>query len=163
MSATDFAPPASRRTITVVTNYEAAEQAVDFLSDRDFPVEHVRIVGTGLRYVEQVSRRVTTGNAALLGAGSGALLGLFWGLLFGLFFTVDSGSFFGVLGYSLAIGVIFGAIWGAIAHSATGGQRDFASTADTRADRYEVQVDADFADRAEKILNRMPRAGLTAA
>jgi hypothetical protein len=161
MSATDFAPPASRRTITIVTNYEAAEQAVDFLSDRDFPVEHVRIVGTGLRYVEQVSRRVTTGNAALLGAGSGALLGLFWGLLFGLFFTVDSGSFFGVLGYSLAIGIIFGALCGAIAHSATGGRRDFSSTADTRADRYEVQVDAGFADRAEKILDRMPRPSLT--
>src|SRR3954452_10547220 len=86
MSATASAPPASRRTITTVTSYEAAERAVDFLSDHDFPVEHVTIVGTGLRYVEQVSRRLTTGNAALLGAGSCALLRLLWGLLFGLFF-----------------------------------------------------------------------------
>jgi hypothetical protein len=61
-----------------------------------------------------------------------------------------------VLGYSLVIGVIFGAAWGAIAHTASGGWRDFASTADTRADRYEVQVDAGFADRAETILVRMP-------
>jgi hypothetical protein len=156
MSATASAAPASRRTITTVTSYEAAEQAVDFLSDQQFPVAHVTIVGSGLRYVEQVSRRVTTGNAALRGAGSGALLGLFWGLLFGVFFTVDSGSFFGVLGYSLVIGVVFGAAWGAIAHAATDGRRDFASVADTRADRYEVQVDADFADRAEQVLARMP-------
>jgi hypothetical protein len=156
MSSIASAPLADRRTITTVTSYEAAERAVDFLSDEHFPVEHVTIVGTGLRYVEQVSRRLTTGNAALIGAGSGALLGLFWGLLFGLFFTVDSGSFFGVLGYSLVIGMTFGALCGAIAHSATGGRRDFASNTDTRADRYEVLVDAGFADQAERILSHMP-------
>jgi hypothetical protein len=156
MSSIASTPLADRRTITTVTSYEAAERAVDFLSDEHFPVEHVTIVGTGLRYVEQVSRRLATGNAALIGAGSGALLGLFWGLLFGLFFTVDSGSFFGVLGYSLIIGMTFGALCGAIAHSATGGRRDFASSTDTRADRYEVQVDAGFADQAERILSHMP-------
>ena len=156
MSSIASAPLADRRTITTVTSYEAAERAVDFLSDEHFPVEHVTIVGTGLRSVEQVSRRLATGNAALIGAGSGALLGLFWGLLFGLFFTVDSGSFFGVLGYSLIIGMTFGALCGAIAHSATGGRRDFASSTDTRAERYEVQVDAGFADQAEGILSHMP-------
>jgi hypothetical protein len=146
----------SRRTITSVPTYQAAERAVDFLSDQGFPVEHVTIVGTGLRYIEQVSGRVTTGRATLTGTGMGAWLGLFWGLLFGLFFTVDSGSYWGVLAYSLLIGVIFGALWGAISHIMTGGKRDFASTADTRADRYEIQVDDGFADRAEKILARMP-------
>jgi len=156
MTASASAPPASRRTITTVTSYEAAERAVDFLSDQQFPVAHVTIVGIGLRYVERVSRRVTTGDAAMRGAGSGALLGLFWGLLFGLFFTVDSGGFFGVLAYSLAIGVVFGAAWGAIAQAATDGRRDFASVVDTRADRYEVQVDADFADQAKQLLARMP-------
>jgi len=156
MSATATAPPASRRTIATVTSYSAAERTVDFLSDQHFPVDHVTIIGTGLRYVERVSRRVTTANATLSGAGQGALLGLFWGLLFGLFFTVDSGSFLGVLAYGLALGVIFGALWGLIGHSATGGTRDFASVADTRADRYEVQVDDEFADRAETVLAGMP-------
>jgi hypothetical protein len=146
----------SRRTITTVASYPAAERAVDWLSDQGFPVEHVAIVGTGLRYVEQVSRRMTTGRAALVGCGQGALLGLFWGLLFGIFFTVDSGSFLGVLAYSLAIGIIFGAIWGAVAHSMTGGRRDFESVSDTRADRYEVQADDGFADQAERLLARMP-------
>jgi hypothetical protein len=146
----------SRRTVTTVPSYQAAERAVDFLSDQHFPVEHVTIVGTGLRYFEQVSRRVTTGRATLVGAGQGAWLGLFWGLLFGAFFTVDSGSFWGVIAYSLAVGVIFGALWGALAHAMTGGRRDFASVADTRADRYEVQVDEAFADQAEGLLARMP-------
>jgi hypothetical protein len=154
MTATSITPTA-RRTVTSVSTYEAAERAVDFLSDEKFPVEHVTIVGTGLRYIEQVSRRVTTANATLMGAGSGALLGIFWGLFFGLFFTVDSGSFWGVVAYGVVLGVIFGALWGLIAHTSSGGRRDFASTADTRADRYEVQVDEGFADQAEKLLARM--------
>src|SRR3954453_15701476 len=134
MSVTASAPPASRRTITTVTSYEAAEQAVDFLSDQQFPVAHVTIVGSGLRYVEQVSRRVTTGNGALRGAGSGGVLGLLWGLAVGVFFTGSSGSFFGVLGYSLVIGVVFGAAWGAIAQGASGGRRAFNSVAEPPAD-----------------------------
>jgi hypothetical protein len=147
---------ASRRTIATVESYEAAERAVDWLSDESFPVEHVTIVGSGLRYIEQVSNRVTNGRATLTGAGQGALLGLFWGLLFGLFFTVDSGGFFGVLAYGLVLGVVFGALWGLFAHMATGGRRDFASVRQTRAERYEVQVDESFADAAERLLARMP-------
>jgi hypothetical protein len=148
------APNATRRTVASVTSYEEAERAVDTLSDRGFPVEHVAIVGTGLRYVEQVSGRVTTGRAAVVGLGYGAMLGLFWGLLFGLFFTVDSGSFFGVLAYSLLVGVVFGAIFGAVSHYAAGGRRDFASVSQTRADRYEVQVDEAFSDQAMGLLAR---------
>jgi hypothetical protein len=148
----------TRRTITTVSSYEAAERAVDHLSDEGFPVEHLTIVGTGLRYVEQVSGRLTNGRATALGTGYGALLGLFWGLLFGLFFTVDSGSFFGVLAYSLIVGVVFGAVAGLLGHLVSGGRRDFTSTSTTRADRYEVQVDEDFADSAEKLLaNISPR------
>ena len=153
---TKTATGSSRRTITTVGTYEAAERAVDWLSDEDFPVEHVTIVGSGLRYIEQVSNRVTNGRATLVGAGEGALLGVFWGLLFGLFFTVDSGSFFGVLAYSVLIGLVLGGLWGLFGHLATSGRRDFASTAQTRADRYEVQVDDSFADAAERLLARMP-------
>jgi hypothetical protein len=146
----------ARRTVRSVSTYEAAERAVDWLADQGFAVEHVSIVGTGLRYVEQIRERVTTRRAALTGAGQGALLGLFWGLLFGLFFTLDTGGFFGLLGYSLLVGIVFGALAGAIGHEATGGRRDFASTAETRAERYEVQVADGFADEAERLLARMP-------
>jgi Heat induced stress protein YflT domain len=40
-----------------------------------FAVEHVAIVGKGLRSVEQVSSRMSGGRAALIGAGYGALIG----------------------------------------------------------------------------------------
>jgi hypothetical protein len=96
-------------------------------------------VGTGLCYVEQVAGRVTTGRAALTGAGQGALIGLLFALLFGLFFTGP--AFLGLLLYAVIAGAIFGPVFGALAHSAMGGSRDFASVARTEAERYEVQVD----------------------
>jgi hypothetical protein len=148
----------SRRTVKTADSYEEAERAVDFLSDQGFAVEHVTIVGTGLRYVEQVKKRMTTWGATLAGAGYGALLGLFWGSLFGIFFTVDSGSFLGVLVYSLIVGLVFGALFGAIDHAASRGRRDFASVSDTRADRYEVQVDDSYVDAAQRMLARMAAA-----
>jgi hypothetical protein len=152
--APDVAP--MRRTVTSATSYDAAERAVDFLSDQGFPVEHVSIVGTGLRYVENVAGRVTTGRAALLGIGQGAMLGLFWGLLFSLFFTTTAGSFLGVLAFGVAVGVVVGGVFGAVSHYAMNGRRDFDSVAATRADRYEVQVDDAFAGEAERLLGRMP-------
>jgi hypothetical protein len=155
-------PDTARRTIETESSYEGAERAVDWLSDQQFPVEHVSIIGTGLRYVEQVSGRVTTANAALRGAGQGAMLGLLFGLFFGLFFTGT--AFFGVLVYGLIAGTFWGALWWAIVHYAQGGRRDFGSTSQTRADRYEVQVDDDLADEALRVLGQMPgRNGRTSA
>ena len=36
--------PPTRRTVSSVRRYEDAEHAVDYLSDHDFPVDHVSIV-----------------------------------------------------------------------------------------------------------------------
>ena len=146
----------TRQSVHSSTSYKDAEHAVDWLSDHEFPVERVSIVGTGLRYVEQVSGRMTTGRATLLGTGYGALIGLVWGLVFALLFTFDSGSFWGLLGFSVILGAVFGALTGAIGHSASGGERDFSSSSDTRADHYEVQVDDGYAAEAQRVLATMP-------
>jgi hypothetical protein len=146
----------TRRAVTSVNRYEDAEHAVDWLSDHDFPVDHVSIVGTGLRYVEQVSGRMTTGKAALFGIGYGALLGLVWGLLFGALFTTDDASFWGLMAFSILVGVIFGGLVGAISQAWTDGDRDFSSTSATRADRYEVQVEDGYAAEAQRLLATMP-------
>jgi hypothetical protein len=138
------------------TTYRDAEHAVDWLSDHEFPVERVSIVGTGLRYVERVSGRMTTGRATLLGTGYGALVGLLWGLLFAALFTFDSGSFWTLLGFSILVGGLGGAIIGALSHSSRGGERDFSSEAQTRADHYEVQVEDGYAAEAQRVLSTMP-------
>jgi hypothetical protein len=145
----------ARRTVATKSNYPDAERAVDSLSDRGFPVERVSIVGTGLRSVEQVSGRLTTARAAALGAGQGAMIGLLFGLLFGLFFT-NAADFFGVVLYGLAAGVVWGALFGGIAQYARRGRRNFSSVAETRADRYEVQVDDSVAGEAERLLEPTP-------
>jgi hypothetical protein len=152
------APDTTRRTVATVTSYPEAERTVDWLSDQGFPVDRVSIVGTGLRYVEHVSGRLTTGRAALVGAGEGAWIGLFVGLLFSLFFDLSTGGFFGVVLYGIVAGAFFGSLWGATFQWMRRGRRDFASVAHTRADSYEVQVDAAAADEAAQLIARMPRA-----
>ena len=56
-------------------DYAAAQKAVDFLSDNEFPVENCMIVGTDLKQVERITGRLTTGKVALGGlcpaSGSG--------------------------------------------------------------------------------------------
>ena len=147
-------PSRPGRTIATYSSYREAERAVDWLSDQGFAVQHAAIVGTGLRTVEQVAGRMTTGRAAMTGAGQGALIGLLFALLFGLFFTGP--GFLGLLVYALAAGAIFGAILGALAHSALGGRRDFASSRTMEAERYEVQVHETVAEEAQRLIDAMP-------
>lgn len=156
MAATPPAPTAPRRAVATYSSYRDAERAVDWLSDQGFAVERVAIVGTGLRSVEQIAGRMTTGRAALTGAGQGVLIGLLFALLFGIFFTGP--DFIGLLVYAIVAGAIFGAVLGALAHSAMGGRRDFASVVRTEAERYEVMVDHEVADEAQQLLDRMPAA-----
>jgi hypothetical protein len=154
MEASGTPGASARTTVATYTSYSDAERAVDFLSDQGFPVERAAIVGTGLRTVEQIAGRLTTGRAALLGAGQGAAVGLLFGLLFGLFF--EGPAFFGVILYGLVAGAIFGAIFGAVSQAMQGGRRDFASVQSMQADRYELQVDQDVSARAKQLLAELP-------
>ncbi len=145
--------PASKTTVATYGTYPEAERAVDFLSDRGFPVEKAAIVGTGLKTVEQIAGRLTTGRAAIAGAMQGAMLGLFFGLLFSLFF--EGPDFLGVILYGLVAGTIFGTVFGAIGQAMTGGRRDFASRKGMQAERYEVQVEHDVSARAKQLLGEL--------
>jgi uncharacterized membrane protein len=143
-------------TVATYRSYAEAERAVDFLSDKGFPVERVAIVGAGLKTVERVTGRVTTGRAALEGAAQGALIGLLFGLLFGLFF--DGPAFFGVVLYGLVAGAVFGAVLAAFYQAAQGGIRDFGSVSGIEAASYEVQVEQEVADRAKELLGELARS-----
>ena len=139
-------------TVAKYAEYPAAQQAIDYLSDQGFPVEHTAIVGTDLRLVENVLGRLTVGRAALAGVAGGAWFGLFIGLLFGIF---SSRNWFAVVATGLVVGAIWGGIFGAVAHAGTRGRRDFTSRSSLQAGEYAVTVTPDKADAARQLVVRL--------
>ena len=138
----------------VYEKYEQAQKAVDFLSDRAFPVENCMIVGTDLKQVERVTGRLTTGRVAVAGVASGAWLGLLIGLLVGIF--AQEGNYLATVLGGVALGVVFGVVWGLIGYWATRGQRDFSSVTKVVATRYEVLVEHKLLARGQELLTKMP-------
>jgi hypothetical protein len=136
-------------TLREFDTYDEAQQLVDRLSDAGFPVEQVRIVGSGLRSVEQVTGRLTKGRSAAGGAFTGAWFGLLIGLLFAVFVVGPFGL--GVMLSSVIFGALWGAVFGFVAHWATRGRRDFSSVRGLEAERYEVQVDAGHEEEAARV------------
>lgn len=142
-TASDYRP------LVELNSYTEAQSLVDYLSDHGFPVGQVRIIGTGLHSVEQVTKRVTNGSAALRGAGGGAWFGLLMGLLLGLF--LPGVAWLAVVLTAVVLGALWGALFGFLAHWSTRGTRDFASVKGLEASRYEVQVTAAELAHARKI------------
>lgn len=132
--------------------YAEAQRAVDYLADNQFPVQNVTIVGVDLMQVERVLYRLTWGKVVGGGVVSGAWLGLFLGLLLSLFTT---GTALGTLAVGLVGGIVFGVISTSIPYAATRGQRDFASTMQLVAGRYDVLCDPREAEHARDMLARL--------
>lgn len=147
-------PLTTRPNVTVATyeTYAEAQRAVDYLSDNGFPVQHTAIIGTDLRLVETVTGRLTIARAAVAGLASGAWFGLFFGLILGIF---TNANWLGVIIATVLIGAAWGAIFGATAHAATRGQRDFTSKSTLQARQYAVTADAEQADQARHMLVQM--------
>ena len=71
--------------------YAEAQAAVDSLSDKEFPVEKLSIVGVDLMQVEKITGRLTWGKVLGTGALSGLWMGLFIGLILSVFTEPGSG------------------------------------------------------------------------
>lgn len=142
-----------RRSVATFNRYPDAQRAVDFLSDERFPVQHVSIVGEGLRIVEDVTGRKGYIQAASGGAASGAIVGALIGLTFGLIMPFVSAVSLGL--YWLVLGAIAGALVGLVSHALTRGRRDFASTGRVEASSYHIAVDESVADQARSLLDRL--------
>ena len=141
------------QSLAVYDDYADAQRAVDFLSDREFPVENCMIVGTDLKRVERITGRLTTGRVAAGGALSGLWFGLFIGLIFALF---TNSNVVAVVASSVLFGAVFGLVWAVIGHALTRGQRDFSSTTAVVATRYEVLVEHKVAAQARELLAELP-------
>ncbi len=142
------------KSLGVYDDYQQAQRVVDYLSDNDFAVRNLAIVGTDLRSIERVTGRLTRKTVALAGALSGFWVGLFVGIAFALF----SGQ--GQVGFLFTtpiLGAAFGLAWGQVGFSAIsrGGSRDFSSVSQVVATRYEVLVEHKLADPARELLAGM--------
>ena len=136
----------------VYEKYEQAQQAVDFLSDHQFPVQNCLIVGTDLKQVERVTGRLTNGKVAAGGLLSGVWIGLFVGLIVSLFGTGDTIE---IILSTVLFGAIFGLVWAMAGYLATRGRRDFTSVTQVVATRYEVLVEHKYAAQGRELLATM--------
>jgi hypothetical protein len=132
--------------------YAEAQRAVDHLADSDFPVRDVTIVGVDLMLVERVIGRLTWGRVLASGAASGAWLGLFFGLLLSLFSPTAS---YAPIIVGLVGGAIFAMIFAAVGYRASHGRRDFTSSSQMVAGRYDVLCQPRNAEKARELLAKL--------
>lgn len=137
-------------TVASYNTYLEAQRAVDHLSDRQFPVQHVTIVGTDLKMVERVTGRLSYPRVALSGFLSGVWFGIFIGLLFML--TSDS---LGILLVAMFVGGGFGLLFGVVSYAITGGKRDFTSQSQIVASQYAVLCAVEKAHEARNLLREV--------
>ena len=109
-------------------------------------------MGVDLMLVERVTGRLTW--AKVLGGGvlSGAWLGVFIGLVLGLF---NGGNGSNPFLFAIPAGIIFGLITSAIPYAMSRGTRDFSSTMQLVAGRYDVLCDPQNAEQARDMLSRL--------
>lgn len=145
------------RSLGVYDDYPQAQRVVDYLSDQDFAVSNLAIVGTDLKSVERVTGRVTRGKVAAAGLLSGFWMGLFVGIAFALFSTQNRAGF---LITTPLLGAAFGLVYGQLGFTAVtrGGTRDFSSISQVVATRYEVLVEHRLAEDARTLIAGMPPA-----
>lgn len=141
------------QSLAVYDTYEQAQRTVDFLSDREFPVQNCMIVGTDLKKIERITGRVTTGKVALGGLLSGLWFGVFVGLVFSIFTRNETGP---VLAQTAIFGALFGVIWALVGYAFTRGARDFSSVTAVVATKYEVLVEHRHAVQARELLAELP-------
>lgn len=140
------------QSLGVYDDYAAAQRAVDFLADNDFPVQNCMIVGTELKQIERITGRLTTGKVALGGALSGLWLGVFVGLIFSLF---TKGETLLVILETALFGLVFGLVWALVGYAMTRGKRDFSSVSQVIATKYEVLVEHKHLYAGQELLAKL--------
>src|SRR5690625_2711460 len=138
--------------------YEQAQRAVDYLSDQEFPVEHLAIVGTDLRKVERVTGRLTWAKVAGSSVVTGLWLGLFVGLVRALF-AGPAGGVLGTIVLTAVWGAIFMLILGLVRYALTGRNRGFTSQSAIIAAQYDVLCQHQHAEDARNHLAQFDLQG----
>lgn len=134
--------------------YSEAQRAVDHLADNDFPVTDVTIVGVDLMLVERVIGRLSWAKVLGTGAVSGAWFGLLVGLLLSMF-NESRGIAVAPMLMGLGTGVFFGLVFAATSYAVSKRTRDFASSSQLVAGRYDVLCLPRTAEQGRDLLARL--------
>jgi hypothetical protein len=149
----ETAPPPDGRPLLTVTSYDDAVAAVDALADAHFPVQHVAIVGRGVRTVEAVTGPFGPARAVASAAFAGGLMGVFFGLLFDWWGALTPEVGWGELAlYGLVYGALAGFVVSLLFQRA-GLRRDFSSVRTLDADHYDVTLTGGERADAMRILH----------
>lgn len=130
--------------------YPEAQQAVDRLTRATLDVSKISIVGSDLKTVERVTGRLSYPKVAGAGAASGAWFGLFFGLLLTVFLNSSNVLLYAVA--AIGIGSGFGVLFGVASYGLSRRTRDYTSTHQVLASRYEVIVDPSITLAAQTAL-----------
>lgn len=131
--------------------YAEAQSVVDRLAKADFTIADLSIIGSDLKIVERVTRKLSWNRAALEGALSGAWFGLFIGVLLTFFSpTVNWGIFIA----ALLIGAVAGMFFRLISYGISRRSRDFDSQTQVLASNYQVLVAGEHLAKAQDALSR---------
>lgn len=135
-------------------SYTDAQAAVDKLSDMEFPVSQLTIVGVDLMEVERVTGRLTWGRVI----GGGALSGAWLGVFFGLLLSILGLGFWTPMLLGVVMGAIFGIVLAVVPYAFSQGRRDFVSSTEIVAGRYDVLCEPEHAVQARDEIARMGTA-----
>lgn len=141
-------------------SYAQAQRAVDFLSDEQFDVKTVTIVGTDLKLIERITGRLNYPRAALSGAATGGWFGLFVGLVLAL---LGTGELWNTIAFAVVIGAGFGMLFGVTAYALTGGRRDFTSSSRVVPSSFAVLCQPRTAGEARRLLGKLEGSNVTPA
>lgn len=144
------------QSIGVYSSYADAQKAVDSLSDQNFPVGNIAIVGTDLKLVERVTGRKTWGTVISQGVSSGISTGLLVGIL--MFLLSPGASFLSVFALALGIGIAIGVGFAALGYAMSRGQRDFTSVSQVVPSKFEILCEHKVAAEARTLLAATPQA-----
>lgn len=138
-------------------SYAAAQEAVDSLAHRGFPVERLTVVARDLVLVEQGTSRRTMWRVAGEDACAGAFIGAVLGFLMALFDWVDPlVSAFAVAFWCVVFGAAVGAAIGVAGLWALGGRRDVSGVTGMEAGRFDLMADEEAAGEVRRLLKQPP-------
>lgn len=143
--------------LATYNSYADAQRAVDYLSDKGFPVQHLAIVGTDLRSVERVTGRKDWGTVVNRGLSNGLSIGLLFGVMALIFYPPET-NFYQLAAIAIGVGVAISVLFALLGHLMTRGRRDFTSVTQTIATRYEVLCEHKVVMKARELLAEMPGA-----